>query len=280
MPEHDSNDKLTLTLDTLRSDVERTPLADSMTVRRRGDQRTRRQAVGGALAVVALVAGVAGVLGGGGFDQADGQLPATEGPTASTDGPTASTEVEQPLALAADPFVPVDALTGFGGYDQAGPFIDSGQEPDILPEQCVTRPGEWGAAQVRSTRFYQDGSEAQVREYVLRFADTAEAQQASLKRAYADLAAACPATVDASDGTLTSRYSEVVAGLDDAVRSFRYFEPEVASEPSYYEVATAHQGNVVVVLEWHASGNPAGDVGQDWAWTTERLQAALTAAVG
>ena len=57
------DDKLTLTLDTLRSDVERTPLADSQTVRRRGDRRTRNQAVGGALVVVALVAGVAGLSG-------------------------------------------------------------------------------------------------------------------------------------------------------------------------------------------------------------------------
>src|SRR6476646_961554 len=98
MPEYDSNDKLTLTLDTLRSDVERTPLADSQTVRRRGDQRTRRQAVGGALAVVALVAGAAGLIGGvGGSNEADAPV--------ATGRPTASTEVDQPLALAAQPLL-------------------------------------------------------------------------------------------------------------------------------------------------------------------------------
>jgi hypothetical protein len=78
---------------------------------------------------------------------------------------------------------------------------------------------------------------------------------------------------------LTTRYSELVPGLDLAVRHSRYFVPEVASEPSYYEVATAHQGNVVVVLEWQASGNPAGDGPRDWVWTTDRLQAALDRAV-
>ena len=63
------------------------------------------------------------------------------------------------------------------------------------------------------------------------------------------------------------------------MRSSRYFVPEVASEPNYYEVATAHQGNVVVVLEWQASGNPAGDGEDDWVWTTERVQTALDRAV-
>ena len=262
MPE--TNDRMASTLDMLRSDVERTPLADSLTVRRRGDQRTRRQAVGGALAVVALVAGAAGIYGGLSGDDRATQIPATPSPSA-----------EETLTLAADPFLPVDALTGFGPYDQAGPFIDAGQEPDIAPEQCATRPGEWGASQVRATRYYQDGSEAEIREYVLQFDDSGSAEQASLKRAYADLAAICPATVDPSDGELTTRYSNVVPDLDRAVRSSRYFVPQAASEPSYYEVATAHRGNVVVVLEWQASGNPAGDGQDDWAWTTERLQTAL-----
>jgi len=39
MPEN--NDPVTLTLSALRTDVERTPLADSRSVRRRGDRRTR-----------------------------------------------------------------------------------------------------------------------------------------------------------------------------------------------------------------------------------------------
>ena len=70
---------------------------------------------------------------------------------------------------------------------------------------------------------------------------------------------------------MTKRDSVVVPGLENAVQHSRLFVPAVDSEPSYYEVATAHRGNVVVVLEWQASGNAAGDGGQDWTWTAERL---------
>ncbi|MCY7372751.1 MAG: hypothetical protein LH461_03510 [Spirochaetaceae bacterium] len=263
----DTHDPVTLTLSALRSDVERTPLADSRGVRRRGDRRTRNQAVGGALAVVALVAGAAGILGG-----IDGDRRATEIPATPTPTPTQQ-------SVAPEPFLLVEDLTGFGGYDQAGPFIDAGQEPDILPEQCATRPGGWEAAQIWSTRYYQDGSEAEIREYVLRFDDAGSAEQAALKWAYADLVAACPATVDPSEGTLTTRESVIVPGLDGAVQHSRYFVPELASEPNYYEVATAHRANVVVVLEWQGSGNPMLDAGEYWAWDAERLQTALDRAV-
>ncbi len=187
--------------------------------------------------------------------------------------PPRSPSSDEPLLTPAD-------LTEIGSYAAIGPFIDAGQEPDILSQQCAVRPDGWEASQVSSTRYYQDGSEAEIREYVLRFDDTGSAEQASLKRAYADLAATCPATVDPSEGTLTTRESVTVPGLDGAVRHSRYFYPEVASEPNYYEVATAHQGNVVVVLEWQASGNPSGDGADDWVWTTERLQTALDRAVG
>lgn len=255
----DDRDRVTTTLATLRSDVERAPLADSASVRRRGDRRARNQAVGGALAVVALVAGAAAVLGGLDGDRRATQIPATPTPTATRE------------AVAAVPFLPVADLTGLGGY---GPFVDAGEEPAIFPEQCAVRPGDWGAAQVRSTRYHQDGSEAEIREYVLLFADAGSAEQAALRRAYADLSASCPATVDPSVGTLTTRSSVLVPDLEGAVRHSRYFVPEYASEPSYYEVATAHRANVVVVLEWQASANP-GEVSDWWTWDADRLQTAL-----
>jgi hypothetical protein len=260
-------DRMHDTLDALRTDIDRAPLADSGTVRRRGEQRTRNQLIGSALGVVVLAAGVIGVAGGLTGDRKATELPATPSPTATQ------------LTLATNPFLPVAELHGFGGYDQAGTFIDANEEPDIAPDECAVRPGGWEAAEVHGTRYYQDGSDATIREYVLRFDDAGSASQASLKRAYADLAAFCPATVDPSEGTLETRYSVVVPGLDSAVQNSRLFVPEVDSEPSYYEVATAHQGNVVVVLEWHASGNPMGDGGQDWVWTADRLQTALDAAV-
>ena len=275
------SDPLNDTLTSLRTDADRVPLADSDAVRRRGNQRTRRQAVGGSLAVVALVAGAVGIGGAlTGTNKADAP-PAN--PTVSTTlspHPSPSGSAEDVLGIADQPFLPVAALTAFAGYDRVGPFIDAGQEPKILPEQCAVRPGGWEASEVRSTRYYQDGSEAEIREYVLRFDDAATAEQASLKRAYADLVDTCPATVDPSEGMLSTRYSVVVPGLDMAVQSSRYFVPAVDSEPSYYEVATAHQGNVVVVLEWQASGNPAGDGAEDWVWDAQRLQTALDRAVG
>ena len=270
----DNHDPVTLTLSALRTDAEHIPLADSRSVRRRGDRRTRNQAVGGALAVVGLVVGAAGLVGGLDGDRRATEIPATPAPTV-TPTPTVTQE-----SLAAQPFLLAEDLGGFGGYDQAGPFIDAGQEPDILPEQCATRPGGWEAAQISSTRYYQDGSEAEIREYVLRFGDVGSAEQAALKRAYSDLtASSCPATVDPSEGTLTTRESYRVPGLDGAVRHSRYFYPEVASEPNYYEVATAHRATVVVVLEWQGSGNPTGDGTEDWVWDADRLQAALDRAV-
>ena len=57
------SDRLHDTLSTLRTDVDSMPLADSSAVRARGAQRTRRQAVGTSLAVVALVAGAIGISG-------------------------------------------------------------------------------------------------------------------------------------------------------------------------------------------------------------------------
>jgi hypothetical protein len=54
------SDRLHDTLSALRTEVDHMPLADSSAVRARGNQRTRRQAVGTSLAVVALVAGVIG----------------------------------------------------------------------------------------------------------------------------------------------------------------------------------------------------------------------------
>jgi hypothetical protein len=264
-------DRMHDTLDALRTDIDRAPLADSGAVRRRGEQRTRNQLIGSAVAVVVLVAGVIGVAGGLSGDNRSTDLPATPSPTA--------TATATQLSLATNPFLPVDELTGFGGYDPAGPFIDANQEPAIEPEQCAVRPAEWKAEEVQGTRFYQDGSEATIREYVLRFDDTGSAEQASLRQAYIDLAGFCPATVGPDEGTLTKRESVVVPGLEYSIQHSRLFVPAVDSEPSYYEVATAQRGNVVVVLEWQASGNAGGDGPQDWTWTAERLETALDAAI-
>ncbi len=267
MPEHDSNDKLTLTLDALRSDIERTPTADSMTVRRRGDQRTRRQAVGGALAVVAMVAGVAGFLGGaGGFDRADAP-PATRGPTAST-------AVETPLALAAQPlFLPED-------FGAVGPYTDwkVSSDPAAADQRlslCLPHPGTLGAVETRSRLLFGD-LEGTATEHVLLFDDPGNAGAAvrALTSAFADCDPGDPAESQVVDRQ--PRDVPGVEGVDTAVHASRTATPVLASEVSYYEVGVVRRANVVVVLQWQAGPVPS----VDWVWDAGRLTAALDRAVG
>ena len=118
MPALPDNDPLQTTLDSLRSDVERTPLADSLSVRRRGEARSRHQAVAGALVVAALVAGAFGLADLRGNER-NGSIPAHVTPSPS----------ETPLTLAAQPFVRNGDLTGIGSY---GPIVATGQPPQNL----------------------------------------------------------------------------------------------------------------------------------------------------
>jgi hypothetical protein len=263
MPEH--NDPMTNTLDTLRSDVERIPLSDSLTVRRRGDRRTRNQAVGGALAVVALVAGAAGVYGGLGGDDEATNIPASPTPT------------ETPLAVADDPLLKPTDLTGLGRYGSL-PVLQAPAEPDLTPPSgvCQIRPTKWGAGQLYATRFYQDGSTVSILEVVLRY-DTAEQAKVALDQPATDLAL-CPEPAP-TEGTLEVRPPETMPLVGDGVHVARYFTPSVASEPSYNEEAAARTSNVVVVLTWAADDTPSGNR-NSWAWSGEQLQTALERAVG
>lgn len=256
-------DRIEETLRTLSRDLDQVALPDSGAVRRRGDRRTRHQVIGSGLAVLAVVAGVLGAAGG-----LTGDREATQGPPAN---PTVTTTPEPWLRLANHPFLRVEDLGSFGGYDQVGPFIDAEAAPEVLPDQCATRPASWGADDVRATRYYQDGSEASISEYVLHFGSAAEAE-ANAARLGEELSACTTAAY--TDGDLTQR-GEPVAGLASGYRGSRFFVPNVASETSYYEAAVARVANVVVVLEWQAFSNPAGDGEQDWVWTAERLQTAL-----
>ena len=56
--------------------------------------------------------------------------------------------------------------------------------------------------------------------------------------------------------------------------------PQVASEYFYYELGTAQEDNVLVVLQWTSNGNPMGNDSTEWVWTADRLQTALDRAVG
>jgi hypothetical protein len=263
MPEH--NDPMTNTLDTLRSDVERIPLSDSLTVRRRGDRRTRNQAVGGALAVVALAAGAAGLYGGLGGDDEASNIPAV------------SPTPEPTVALASDPLLRPSDLSVLGRYASGGPVLAAPQAPDLNPpaEACQVRPNAWGAQQTYAKSFYQDGSTVYILEVVLRY-DTAEQAKTALDQPGTDLAL-CPEPAP-TDGTLEVRPPETMAEVGDGVHLARYFTPSAASEPSYYEVAAARTSNVVVVLTWAADDTPSGNP-DSWAWSGAQLQTALDRAV-
>jgi hypothetical protein len=263
MPEH--NDPMTNTLDTLRSDVERIPLSDSLTVRRRGDRRTRNQAVGGALAVVALVAGAAGLYGGLGGDNEATNIPAIS-----------PTPTESPVSVADDPLLKPTDLTGLGQYDSL-PVLQAPSEPDLTPPpgRCQIRPTKWGAGQLYATSFYQDGSPVGILEVVLRY-DTAEQAKLALDQPATDLAL-CPEPAP-SDGNLEVRPPETMAGVEDGVHLARFFTPSAASETSYYEVAAARTSNVVVVLTWAAYDTPSGNP-DSWAWSGAQLQTALDRAL-
>lgn len=267
MPERSGGpDPLTLTLDTLRSDVERTPLADSMTVRRRGDQRTRRQAVGGALAVAALVAGTVGVLGG-----VTGDDIAEPAPPAATE---TATTVEPPLDLAAAPLLDPADLGAVGVYEGWLANPDPAAADQRL-SQCVPGPSSL-AATGRASRLYYTDLDARVTEHVLRFAD-ARAANAGLARFSGAFAACDPG--NPADVSVVDRPEENVAGVagsDVAVHASRLSTPTAASEPSYYELGLVREANVLVVLQWHSMGRPDG---VDWVWDADRLTAALDRAV-
>ena len=264
MPEN-RDDRMMLTLDALRRDVERTPLADSLTVRRRGDRRTRRQAVGGALAVVALIAGAAGIYGGLDGDKRATRVPASPSPERRAD----SRARRCPVPHAIGPRCSRHGIRRRRPLHRRRP--GAGRAASGMPGPA----GRLGCLGGPLDPLLPGRSEVSIYEYVLRFPDPAAAAGA-LDRIGADLAA-CPA-VDPKDGTLTVRGPQPVDGLPDARQASRDFVPSVASETHYGEAAAAQRSNVVVVLDWAAYGNP-GDGAGGWAWDAGRLQVALDRAV-
>lgn len=269
-----SPDRMTETLSALRTDVDRVGLADSASIRHRGQQRTRNQAIGGTLAALCLVAAGVGIAGG-----LTGDNRAVEGPPAKDGTATTTQQAEQTYAIAADPFLEASDLSGFGVYSDAG-FTDAQDEPELMAEQCAVRPMDWPAAEAVGNRYYGELN-AFVNEYVLRFDTAADAKAAVPALARQDLTAATCPTPEASQGTFDARTQVKEPALEDAWRFSRYFIPSFASEPSYHEVVTARQGNVVVVLEWMADSNAreTGEVLNEWAFTPEFAQTALDRAV-
>jgi hypothetical protein len=254
----DRNDPLQTTLDSLRSDVERTPLADSLSVRRRGEARSRHQAVAGALVVAALVAGAFGVADLRGNER-HGSIPAHVTPSPST-------SLGNPMILKTQPLLEPAAFGSLGGYHgwQANPDPASA---DLRVHQCVPVPTRLGAQQAGSRMFYDQTTTAHIYEHVLRFAGADEAA-----RSGAALLSALSACTRGGSGVVARNPEAVqVPDADSAARASRSAAP-AGSEVSYYELAVVREGNVLVVLQWNSMGLGTGI---DWVWTADLLGAAL-----
>jgi hypothetical protein len=260
-PAPPDRDPLQTTLASLRSDVERTPLADSLSVRRRGEARSRHQAVAGALVVAAVVAGAFGVADLRGNER-HGSIPAHHPPT--------SVSLGNPMTLRAQPVLEPAGFGSLGGYQgwQANPDPASA---NVQVHQCVPVPNSLGAQQTESQMLYDHTTAAHIYEHVLRFADAGEAARAgqSLLR----VLSAC--TKGGSGVVARGPEAVQVADADSAQRASRSAAPS-GSEVSYYELAVVREGNVLVVMQWNSMGLAHGI---DWVWTADLLGAALHTAV-
>jgi hypothetical protein len=260
-------DRIEETLTALRVDADRVGLADSGAVRRRGDQRTRNQAIGSGLAVLAVLAGVVGIGG-----ELTGDDRSIQGPPAEQ--PSVSTTQESVVTLADDPLLRAEDIRGLGphtGWQRSPEGVSAS-----MRTRCVSSPETWGAGRVDGAQYYEE-LDGLIVEYALEF-DTAARAAAAVRQGMRELATCPPG--DPAEVTVVDRGDEAVAGVgDEAYHASRLSTPTADAGIHYYELGTARTGNVVVVLEWTGMGNPVGEGPADWVWTAERLQTALETAV-
>lgn len=227
------SDRLHDTLTSLRSDTDRAPLADSIAVRARGNQRTRRQAVGTSLAVVAVVAGVIGVSGAlTGTNKAE-NLPAD--PTTSQTPAPAPTDEARPaidisVLIAAADLPPVPAQTF-----AVGETLDPATSADT-EERSLTACGAAPNGDVRPDkallRTFPSDLDAFAYEWVAQYPTDADAL-----RAFGKLSATCPS----AGATVTT-----AAGMNGFVAS--RFSSDPGSEFNGDITAVAQVDNTVVVV--------------------------------
>ena len=256
------NDRVRDTLTALRVDADRCGLSDPESVRRRGQARTRHQALAGVCAAVVVVAVVvtgSSLLGG----QADAHhtLPATHTPSPS----------ELTHQLAADPLL--------RGSDVvvAGTQLSFQLSPDPVPEdqrplQCIPSPTTLGAADGKAGQLFAD-PEGTVVEHVLRFGDAAAAADAVTELSVAF--ASCTKG-NASEVTVDDRgpvRAHGIAGVSETVHAARLTTPTADAGIAYYELGIARSSNVVVVLEWSSLGKPVRNK-QAWVLSGELLDVA------
>jgi len=263
-------DRVADTLTALRTDTDRLGLADSGAVRRRGEQRTRNQVVGTALAVAALVAGTVGVASSlTGSDQSIQGPPGRNGTaTARVTEPT----VETPVELAAQPLLDAADLPTFAGATgwQVSPDEAAADQPFL---QCLASPSGLGATQTEKRFFYTELAPTAT-EHVLRF-PTAAAAESVLNRFRGDLEA-CSQQLASGGASLDQR------PVEDTVAGFRYSQSSApaGSEVSYVEVDAARRSNVVVVLQWNGAVDEVSSDQGTWVWDEPALSRALDRAIG
>lgn len=257
-------DRIEETMRTLAPDVDRIGLADPGAVRRRGDRRTRNQALGSVLAAVAVVAGVLGVAGGPMGDRETIEAPPAE--------PTVSTSPEQLLSLAGPPLLRDGDLTGVGPF---GDFLDSGNVPRDLLLRCIDVPAvTTGAKRVSTVLYEPEIGEPTVHEHAVSFPSESGALEfvTGLSAAFSACDRGDPAQVRVDD-----RGPEAIGR---GLRASRLTTPTRDAGIGYYELGLISERNMVVVLEWSSMGNPVGEGPDDWVWTAERLETALDRAIG
>jgi len=264
------SDPLNDTLTSLRTDADRVPLADSDTVRRRGNQRTRRQAIGSSLAVVALIAGVAGVSGAlTGSNKAD--APPADEPTLSTTmspEPTAAASEDTVQSLADEPYLEAGDLRDIGPFS----LQPNGELPSQLQLQCMDVVKLGQDAERSGMRFFDPDLDATMNENLFEFEDQAAAEGFVLS--VSDTFSGCDKG-DPSEVTTADRGPEDVGNR--GVRASRLSTPTADAGIGYYELGVIREANVVVVLEWSSMGNP---LKTGWIWDADRLGTARDRALG
>jgi len=263
------NDRVRDTLTALRVDAESCGLSDAASVRRRGQARTRHQALAGVgAAVVAVVAVVTGSTLVGGQAGANHPIP----PATQSPSPHALQLAPEPLLLGPDVGV-------------VGPYQDFQRNPDPVdeqqrPMQCIPNPTSLGAVEGKAALFYVDTGDATFIEHVLRFGDAATAGEAvtalSTSFATCDRGKANEVSVD-DRGPVHMEGPKGADGVSESLNASRLTTPKTAGDLGYYELGVARSANVVVVLEWTSQGKPMADK-HAWVWSADRLTKATTRA--
>jgi hypothetical protein len=236
------SDRLHDTLATLRTDLDRAPLADSSAVRARGNQRTRRQAVGTSLAVVALVAGAVGVSGALTGNNKANDLPADD-PTVSTSqtpapDPTAETqEVRGEIVLLTPAELPKFPNQPFSVGETLDPATTADTQERFLTV-CGRPPSGGVTPDSAVLRVFTTDLDVSMWQWSALYPSVVEAQQAvaALNAACSDKGAS-PVKVDRSE----------MPGTQDAFRAGQ-FSADPESEFNGVVAGVVRLGDTVTVL--------------------------------